>query len=407
MSFPFFIASRIHFAKADGTQRVSPPAIRIATLSIAIGLAVMLVTVAIVVGFKQEVRNKISDFGGHIQVLAMASNRTYEKLPICYSDSLLSALSSLPEVSHVQPFITKPSVIKTERDFLCVVAKSGSDNGMIISETIARKLQLQVGDKVKLYFIEGTDNRAVATLAYGSGAAVGGKVRTLTVTGLYQTHFNEYDSQVVIVPRDMLCAVNSWDDDMASGIEIRLRDFDLIYDGYVNISQNVSLTQDRRGTQYMVQGIEQQNPQIFAWLDLLDTNVWVILALMVAVSSFTMISGLMIIILERRHMIGVFKAMGSSNRQLRHIFIYLASFLVIRGLFWGNLIGLGLCIIQYFLHPIALDPENYYLEFVPISINLWHIFALNAGTLLITILVLLVPSGLVAHISPTRTLQAE
>ena len=192
MGFPYFIAHRIHFAKGDddNIRRVSPPAIRIAVMSIAIGLAVMIVTVAVVIGFKHEIRNRISDFGGHLQVLAVASNRTYEKQPVCWSDSLISGICSSGGVVSATPFITKPAVIKTDSDFLCVVAKSGSDDGITLSETIAGKLQVSVGDRVKLYFIKGADN--AMDMAYGSGSALGGKVRTLTVTGLYQTHFNEY-----------------------------------------------------------------------------------------------------------------------------------------------------------------------------------------------------------------------
>lgn len=407
MSVAYTIAKRIHYAKADGTQRVSPPAVRIATLSIAIGLAVMLLTVAIVVGFKNEINHKIAQFGGDLQVLAVASNRTFEKQPICVSDSMLSVVRSAPGVSKAEPFITKPAVLKTDADFLCVVAHSTTDTAqsLVISETIARKLHLGVGDAAKLYFVQGTDTDP--GLAYGSGASLNGKVRTLAVSDTYQTHFGEFDSQVVYVSLDLLAQVNAWEPDMVSGIEVHLQPSANADATYEALTSTVSLDYDRLGSRLMLQTARQQNPQIYAWLDLLDTNVWVILALMLAVSTFTMISGLLIIILERRQMIGVLKALGSSNGQLRRVFLYMASFLTVRGLLWGNVLGIALCLVQYFWHPVRLDPATYYLEWVPISLNGWHILALNVGTLIVTLMVLLVPSGLVARISPSRILNSE
>ncbi|MBR0037266.1 MAG: ABC transporter permease [Bacteroidales bacterium] len=406
MSLAFFLAKRIHFSKGDDTQRVSPPAVRFAIAGIAIGLAVMLLTVAIVVGFKNEVRNKIAGFGGHLELLAMTSNATFEKLPICYNDSLLDELRNMPNVASAEPFITKPAVLKTDSDFLSVVVKSADveEREIRISETIARKLKLQTGDRVTLYFVQ--NNRWEQGLEFGADD-VSIKSARLTVSGTYQTHFNEYDSQVILGNIGLLREKSGWDEDMASGIDIRVHDFDRIDDTYLDISVNCSQSQDRRGTAYMIQTLQQQNPQIFGWLDLLDTNVWVILGLMVVVSSFSMISGLLIIILERTQMIAILKALGCSNRQLRHTFIWMACFLTLQGLFWGNLFGLGLCAIQYFWHPVALDPENYYLEWVPIALNGWHVIALNIGTLLITLLMLVGPSALVAHISPSKALTTD
>jgi len=405
LSLAFYLAKRIYFSKGDDTQRVSPPAIRIAIAGIAIGLAVMLLTVAIVVGFKDEIRNKIAGFGGHLEVLALASNRTFEKQPICYSDSLLLQLQSLPNVASAQPFITKPAIVKTDNDFLSVIIKSADvqEREIIVSETIARKLRLKKGDAVTLYFIQ---NQSENFLEYGEANASIKSAR-LTIADTYQTHFNEYDSQVIWGNIDLLRNKSGWDADMASGIAIRLNNFDQLDDGFYEASMACSQATDRRGTRYMVQTLKQQNPQIFGWLELLDTNVWVILALMLVVSAFTMISGLLIIILERTHMIAILKALGCSNPQLRHTFIYMAMFLTLRGLFWGNLIGLGLCAIQYYWHCLPLDAENYYLEYVPISLNWWHVVVLNAGTLFFTLLMLLAPSALVAHISPSKVLTSD
>lgn len=406
MSAAYFLAKRIHFSKSSRQQRVSPPAIRIAIAGIAIGLAVMIVTIAIVIGFKEEIRNKVSDFGGYLQVLALASNRSFEKNPISLSDSLLSEISQIEQITSIEPIITKPAVIKTEDDFLSVVVKSGDagERGVKISETIARKLNLNIGDFVRLYFVQNSPTGGITE--YGQ-SDVSVKTRSLKITGLYQTHFNQYDEQVIIADYHLLQQVSGWDEDMASGIKIRLYDFSQLEDVYATLSDKVSQTQDRRGTQLCVQTLQHQNPQIFGWLDLLDTNVWVILALMAIVSTFTMISGLLIIILERTQMIGLLKALGYGNKHLRQMFLYIALFLTLEGLCWGNIFGIGICTIQSLWHPVSLDPENYYLEWVPISISWWQIFLLNLGTLIITMCMLILPSSLVSRISPSKILTTE
>ncbi|MCR5394770.1 MAG: ABC transporter permease [Bacteroidales bacterium] len=407
MSAALFLAQRIRFLTDSGQKRVAPPAIRIAIAGIAIGVTVMILTVAIVLGFKDEIRTKISDFGGDMQVLALASNRTFEKQPICYNDSLLEVISQMENVRHVMPFITKPAVIKTPDDFLSVVIKS--DNGLgdreiCISESTAQKLRLKLGDKVQVYFVQ--SNNFNGSPDYG-GTDASVKVRSLTVTGFYQTHFSQYDDQIILGNTEMLQQVGGWDEDMASGISVHIKDFDRLSDTYDALSEQVSLTQDRRGTQYAVQHIQEQNPQIFGWLELLDTNVWVILLLMVVVASFTMISGLLIIILEKRQMIGLLKALGADNSLLRRTFLLVAGWLILQGLLWGDIIGVGLCAIQYYWHPLTLDPANYYLEWVPISISVWHVVALNAGALVVTMLMLLVPSSLVSRIAPGRILSND
>ena len=413
MSVSFYIAQRIHFSKGDNSQRVSPPAIRIAIAGIAIGLVVMILSVAIVVGFKKEIREKVIGFGGHLQVHAMTNNKTYETVPICINDTLLDAVHGVEGVSEVKQYITKPAVLKTEDDFLAVVIKgidsfdqsdSLGERDILISQIIADKMHLKVDDKVRLYFIRADHN--VDQFALGA-EDTSIKTRQLHVAGIYSSNFNEYDKQMIIGSLSMLQNVNGWDEDMVSGLEVNITDFSELEDRYYDLIMALHDKQDRRGISFYVQNIEELNPQIFSWLDLLDTNVWVILILMAIVASFTMISGLLIIILERTSMIGILKAMGCTNYQLRKVFLYVATFLIGKGLIIGNIIGIVLCLIQYYLHPIKLDPENYYLEWVPISINLYEIVAINIGTILISLLVLIVPSALVANISPVKAIQSE
>lgn len=412
MSLPFLLAKRIHFAKGGDTQRVSPPAIRIAIAGIAIGVAVMLVTVAIVVGFKEEVRQKVIDFSGHLELQALVANTTYELPPICVNDTMISQLSQLPGVTSVEPFMTKPAVLKTDDDFLSIVMKgiaideSGEtglgEREISVSRNIADKLKLQVGDEVTAYFVQsGLEADPFALGAENTSI----KARRLTVADVYETHFSEIDEQMVIGAMPLLQQVSGWDDDMVSAVSIKIEDFDRLYDTYYDI--NDLRLADRLGVPLYAQTIEQLNPQVFSWLELLDTNVWVILILIAVVAAFTMISGLLIIILERTQMIGILKAQGLDNARLRRTFVWVALFLTGQGMLWGNGIGLTLCFVQRQWHLFGLDPHTYYLEWVPIHLTWPMVLLINAGTLLITWLVLLGPSALVAHISPTRAIQSE
>ena len=420
MSIAYFLAKRIHFSKGDDSQRVSPPAIRIAISGVAIGVAVMLITVAIVVGFKEEVRQKVIDFSGHLQMQALVSNSTYELPPVCVSDTMLGFVTRKVDVESVERFVTKPAVIKTDDDFLSVVVKGvenpeglrekdeeedeseWSERDVVLSKTIADKLKLKVGDEATFYFVQ-ADKDADPFALGAENTKV--KVRKLTVRDLYETHFSEIDQQMVIGSLSLMQQVSGWDDDMYSAVSITLKDFDQMNDAYWTINEMGLM--DRQGVPVFVQTIEQLNPTVFAWLALLDTNVWVILILIAVVAAFTMISGLLIIILERTQMIGVLKAQGMDNRTLRKVFLWVALFLTGKGLLWGNLIGLAFCLVQWKWHIIRLDPANYYLEWVPIHLSWPMVVLINVGTIVITLLVLIGPSALVARISPTKAIQSE
>ncbi len=432
MSLAFDIAKRIHFdsgVPTDGgsAYRVSRPAVRIAIAGIAIGVAVMLITVGIVVGFKEEIRQKVIGFGGHLQVQALVNNQTYELPPICVSDSLLGEISAMEGVECVEPFITKPSIIKSETDFLSVVVKGVdfseelgvrseelgshseqesllSDRDVILSRPIADKLQLKVGDEVPFYFIQA--DRDADPFALGAENAKV-KVRKLHVADIYQTHFSEVDQQMVFASLPLLQQISGWDEDMVSGLSINIDDFERLEERQFALIDRLITTTDREGTPFYVQTVEQLNPTIFSWLALLDTNVWVILILIAVVAAFTMISGLLIIILERTQMIGILKAQGLDNGRLRHVFLWVALFLTGQGMLWGNAIGLAACYVQWQWHVMKLDPTTYYLEWVPIDLSVPMILLINLGTVAITLLVLLGPSALVARISPVKAILSE
>lgn len=415
MNFPFFIAKRLYSAP-DDKQKVSRPAIRIATAGVAIGLAVMIVSVCVVFGFKHTIRDKVVGFGSHIQVADFMTLHQSEQYPVVMNDSMTGVLKAIPGVKHVQRFAMKEGILKTDSDFLGVVLKGvGSDfdstfihqnmvegciphfsdsvagNNILVSQLMADKLHLKTGQRIFAYFI---DRNGVRT-------------RRFTIAGIYQTNLKKYDETVVYTDLCTVVRLNGWEQDQASGAEITVKDFDLLYDTADRIVEKVNRTVDHYGETYSSATIRELNPQIFQWLGLMDMNVWIILALMLVVAGVTMISGLLIIILERTSMIGVLKALGARNKTIRHAFLWFAAFIIGRGLFWGNILALGLLALQYFTGIVKLDPQTYYVSTVPVELNWPYIVALNVATLLISVFMLVAPSYLVSHIHPAKSMKYE
>jgi lipoprotein-releasing system permease protein len=415
MNTELFLARRIYKGDKRNDKRVSSPAIRIAIAGIALGLAVMMVAVCIIVGFKKEVRAKVIGFGSHIQITAFESNVSYESMPIAISDTLRGILKANPAISRIQEFITKPGIIKTDNDFMGVVLKGVSEeydwqffrknllegtviepndttgsNRAIISKEIADKLLLKQGDSFTCYFVQDPV-----------------RARRFNIVGIYETNFEDYDQLFILTEKEVLARLNGWDDDMASGIEVLVKDYDKLDATAQELFFEMASYKDRLGNTLYVRSIKDINPMIFNWLDLLDMNVWVIIILMLVVSGFTMISGLLIIILERTNMIGILKSMGARNFSIRKVFLYLSAFLIGQGMLWGNLIALLLCFIQERWQLLRLDPSTYYLSAVPVDLNLLYIILLNIGTLLVTLLMMIGPSYLVANITPAKSIRFE
>ena len=414
MNYELYIAKRIHSSK-EGEREVTPPAVRIAMIGIALGLAVMILSVAIVVGFKKEVRNKVIGFGSHIQITNFDSNTSYESVPIAVNDSLLSVLHAYPGIRHVEAFATKPGILKTDTDFEGIILK-GVDRDydwtffrqnliagdvlqlsddkrstdVIISRYLSDRLGLKLGDSFLTYFVQ-EEVRA----------------RRFHITGIYETGFQDYDKLFLLADIRQVRRLNGWDDDQVSGLELLVDDYNRLDAITENLYFDLAEVQDRNGNSLYVRSIKELNPMIFSWLDVLDINVVVILVLMMAVAGFTMISGLLIIILERTNMIGILKALGESNASIRRIFLYVAFFLVGKGMLWGNVIGLALCIIQSTTHIVALDPTVYYLDAVPIDLSFSALLLINLGTLAASMLMLLGPSYLVSRIEPARSIRFE
>lgn len=415
MNLPLFIARKIYDGKTDSKQ-VSRPAIRIATAGVAIGLAVMLISVSVVLGFKHTIRDKVIGFGSHIQVANFMTMQTGDSYPIQMGDSMITVLKSTSGVKHVQRYAMKQGILKTNHDFLGVVFKGigpeydttflhqnikqgiiprfrddSNGNKILISQSIADKLCVKSNDRIYSYFI---DQNGVRT-------------RRFIIAGIYQTNLSQYDDFTCFTDLNTIVKLNGWDRDQATGAELIVKDFDKVDDVESGLVAKVNRTLDRYGETYSSKTIRDLCPQIFSWLGLLDLNVWIILTLMIAVAGVTMISGLLIIILERTVMIGILKAIGARNKTIRHTFMWFAAFIICKGMLIGNLIGLGLITLQRFIGFVKLDPQTYYVNTVPVEYNLPLFIILNVSTLLICLFVLIAPSYLISHIHPAKSMRYE
>lgn len=414
MNYSLFIARRIY--NGGESHKVSKPAIRIATLGVAIGLTVMIISVCVVLGFKHSIRDKVIGFGSDITVANFLTLQSSEQYPIVVNDTLVNSLKQVSGVKHVQRFAFTQGILKTNDDFLGVAFKgvgqdfdstfihnnmvegslpkfsdTESQNKVVISQLIANKLKLKVGQKIFAYFIN----------------PQGVRMRRFTVAGIYATNMKQFDAQMCFTDIFTTNKLNGWEPDQFSGAEIQIQNFGQLPQVSARVLSKVKNTMDHYGETYSADNIIEQNPQIFSWLDLMDMNVWIILALMTAVAGVTMISGLLIIILERTQMIGILKALGSRNRQLRHVFLWFATFIIGRGLLWGNIIGLGLVGLQAWLGFIKLDPQTYYVSTVPVEINIPFIIALNIITLVVCTTILIAPSYLISRINPAKSMHYE
>lgn len=415
MNLPLFLAKRIAHHAGDG-RTVSRPTIRIAMAGVAIGLAVMMISVSVVLGFKHTIRDKVIGFGGQIQVANFLTLQTGDNYPIEMDDSMMAVLRATEGVKHVQRYTYIQGILKTNHDFLGVMLKGigpeydttflqhylkagelpkfsdyKGSNKLVISQSIANKLGIKVGDKLFAYFI----NQG------------GVRMRRFTICGIYQTNLAQYDDVTCFTDLYTARKLNGWNDDQATGAEISLKDFkdaDLVESQFVKY---VNRTTDHYGETYSSKTIRDIAPQLFSWLDLLDLNVWIILALMIAVAGVTMISGLLIIILERTVMIGILKALGARNKTIRHTFIWFAAFIIGRGMLIGNLVALGLISLQRFTGLVKLNPQTYYVSTVPAEYNFVLFTLLNLATLLICVAVLIAPSYFISHIHPAKSMRYE
>jgi lipoprotein-releasing system permease protein len=415
MNLPLFIAKRIYGSHQD-KKKVSRPAITIAIAGIAIGLAVMIVSISIVLGFKHTIRNKVIGFGSHIQVTNFMSQMSSNYYPIVMNDSMMNVIRSIPDVTHVERFAYKQGILKTDSDFLGVMFKGvgpefnpgfiqqnliegtvpsfsdeKSGNKLLISKNMADKLKVKTGERIFAYFIDDA----------------GIRVRKFTIQGIYQTNLNQYDEYICYADIYTIVKLNGWTADQTSGAGIMVKDFERVNEVESYFIKKINKTEDSNGETYSSQTIQDINPQIFSWLNLLDLNVLIIIILMMVVATVTMISGLLIIILECTNMIGVLKALGATNSSIRHTFLWFSAFVIGQGLIIGNIIGFAIILLQKQFGILKLDPTVYYINAVPVEINIPLFIILNVLTFVFCVFVLIAPSYLISHISPTKSIRYE
>ena len=412
--FTWFVAKRL-FAEGGSSGRASRLATGIATTGVAIGLAVMLVSVAIVLGFQKEVQDKVLGFGAHIKVLNYKSLSSQELSPIVIDDSLTSRLAAIPNVASVARFCTKPGMLKTDANFRGIAIQGiGQDydrsfisnhlvkgempeftdsvgsGKLVISQAMAREMQVDVGETIYAYFFEQTV-----------------RARKFTVAGIYRTNLTDFDKNFAYTDLYTIHRLLDWDSQQYAGAEIRLQDFDRLNETLHAVVNEVNHKQDAYGNYYSSLSIRMEHPQIFGWLQLLDMDIAVILILMICISIFTSVSGLLIIILERTNFIGIMKALGARNRQMRYLFVNYALLIIVRGIVLGNVLAFALILLQKYTGIITLDPDVYYVEAMPVLVNWLWVACIDVGTLIVSALAMIVPSFVVSHITPAKSIRFE
>jgi lipoprotein-releasing system permease protein len=414
MNLPYFIAQRLIKGRREGTS-FSRPINVIAIIGIAMGLAVMILAVAILTGFKQQIREKVVGFGSHIQIMNYDSNISFETAPISDTQKFIPLIKNIPGIKHIQVFATKAGIIRTDEDIQGVVLKGiGSDfdwnyfksnmvdgsvftvtdtgrtDKVIISKKISDMLRLKTGDSFAMLFIQDPP-----------------RMRKFTISGIYETSLEEFDKMYVYCDIGHIKKLNGWRDDQVSGYEVFINDFNKQDELTSEVRDAVGYKMIEEDTKFKVTNIRMKYPQIFDWLNFQDINVIIIIFLMLIVAGFNMISGLLILILEKTNMIGVLKSLGAEDITIRRVFLYQAAYLIGKGLFWGNFIGIGLALIQLKTGIITLDPSSYYIKTVPVNLQLLHILILNAGTMAAIIIMLLVPSQLISRITPVKAIRYD
>jgi len=406
LNVELFIAGRI---VSRGKANFSKPIVRLGIISVALGLSVMIISVAIVTGFQQQIRDKVIGFGSHITITNFQVNKSYEPSPVSIHQPFYSSLDSLPGIKHVQVFATKAGIIKTEDQIEGVILKGiGTDydwsffkqkmvsgnrfnvsdtsitDDVIISKSLASRLNLKVGDPLRMYFVISNEMQP--------------RGRKFNISGIYETGLDEFDRLYVFGDIRHIQKLNNWKEDEVGGFEVLIDDYD-------QIDKMGEVVYNFIGYNFESKTVKQLQPQIFEWLSLQDINVIVIIALMVLVAGITMISTLLILILEKTNMIGILKAFGTRNRSIRKVFIYNAVFIIGKGLIWGNLIAIGLCILQLKTGILRLNQESYYISQVPINLQIGHVVIINIGASILCTLMLIIPTYIISRISPVKAIR--
>jgi len=410
LKLEYFIAKRLITAK-DHKSSISAPIIKIAITAIALGMIMMIVSIATGMGLQQKIRQKVSAFNGHIIISGYNDNNSDVSTdPISIHQNFYPKFKNVDGISHVQAVASKAGIIRTESAFEGIIfkgvgkeyqtdnlkeyliqgrlpnVKAGLNEEVIISQYLCNRLGLKLGDKFVTYFMKENSE--------------GYNLRNFKIVGIYNSGFQEFDASYIIGDIRHVQRINKWRPDQVGSFEVFINDFTQIQQKGKEVYQETSSTLD-------TQTIEEKFYYIFEWLKLFDFNIIVILIVMIAVSTINMVVALLVLILERTQMIGILKSLGANNWSIRKIFLYNATYLIGRGLLWGNAIGIGLLLLQKYFGIIKLNPESYYVNEAPVDINLFYILLLNIGTVAICLLVLLIPSYIITKITPSKSIRFE
>ncbi len=414
MNTEFFIAKRLALHSSD-KQNLSQLMVKVATISIALGMIIMIVSVAIVTGFRTQIEGKVIGFGGHLQITNYDSNVSYESTPISKEQDFLSELQALKGVKHIQVFATKGGIISTPTDNQGVLLKgvgkdfdwsffkadmvegecpvytdTATSNDVLISQRLANMLRLGLNDRFDVYFAQEPI-----------------RIRRFTIVGIFDTQLQEIDETLVVCDMRHIQRINGWAANQVTGFEINIADMSMLGELEQQVSEMVEYRLSEDGSLLSVSAIDSRFPHLFSWLDVLDTNVWIILSLTLLVAGFNMISSLLIMLLEKVSMIGLLKSLGMRSGQLQKLFIYRSAFIVLKGVVIGNVVGIALCLLQKHFSIIPLDVDNYFVSTVPINLEWMHLVLLNLGTFALIIAALTIPSLFITKITPEKSIRFE
>ncbi|MFO7867828.1 MAG: FtsX-like permease family protein [Bacteroidales bacterium] len=416
MNVELYIAKKILPHKSNAN--ISKPIVRIAKIAIALGLAVMIIAISVIIGFKSTISEKLFGFSSHIQIVNFDANNSFETIPITKDSVLFAKLQSQEYIKHVEYFATKPAIIKGEKSVKGVIVK-GIDSvfdwsffnahliagthfslshtitdSVLISNSIAKLLNVSVNDSFITTFVPNKKGKRP-------------RKRQFIVAGIYETNLQEIDDRYIVADMRHIQSLNYWNADQVSGYEVFINNRNTITTHKANIRELIGFNISEEPEYLYVRTLRETNPQIFDWLSLLDMNAWIIIILMILVAGMNMITGLLVIILEKTNVIGILKTLGAHNHSVQKIFLYVGSAIITKGIIWGNIIGLLICTIQYFFHIIPLDPEIYFMSYVPISFPIVPIILINIGTVIITICMLLLPALIISKINPAYAVKFE
>ena len=407
MNVEYFIVKRLIGAK-EGNNRLSRPIIRIAILAIALSVAVMLISIGVVKGFKKDIADKVIGFGSHIQITAFSDNNSYETSAISKNQDFYPSIETESGIKHIEVFATKAGIIKTKEEIHGVILKgvdtdfdwtffqenliagevlslndSSTTNSVMISENTANSLRLKVADNLIMYFVQEPP-----------------RARKFEISGIYNTELEEFDELYVLGDIKQIQKLNAWGKDSVGGFSLTINDFE-------ELEKQTQMVYEKTPYNLNAQSTKELNPQIFDWLKLQDINVNVVIILMLIVAAINIITALLISILERTKLIGILKAIGQTNWSIRKVFLYNATYLIIKGLFWGNLLGITLSLFQKQFHIISLNPATYYMKSVPIHLLLSDILILNLGVIITCFIILILPTYLITKITPIKAIRFE